>query len=52
VSGEYAAVELLADKNLINREAAHVENWTSMVRAGADAVISYGARHAREWLRE
>lgn len=50
VSGEYAAIELLAQQGLTNRIGAHREAWTALVRAGASMVISYGARHAREWL--
>jgi porphobilinogen synthase len=50
VSGEYAGIELLAEQGLANRAAAHREAWTAFVRAGATMIISYGARHAREWL--
>lgn len=52
VSGEYAQTELLAREGLIDRAAGHVETWTALARAGAQIIISYGARHAREWLRE
>jgi porphobilinogen synthase len=51
VSGEYAAIELMAQHNLIQRERAHVEAWTGFFRAGAEMVITYGARNAREWLK-
>jgi len=50
VSGEYAAIELLAANGLTARAQAHVEAWTAFVRAGASIIITYGARHAREWL--
>jgi porphobilinogen synthase len=50
VSGEYAAIELLAANGLTDRAKAHVEVWTAFVRAGASIIITYGARHAREWL--
>ena len=50
VSGEYAGIELLAEQGLANRAGAHREAWTGFVRAGASMIISYGARHAREWL--
>ena len=50
VSGEYAAVELLAEQGLIQGPAAHVEAWTAFFRAGASMVITYGARYAKEWL--
>jgi porphobilinogen synthase len=52
VSGEYAAIELMAEKGLINRERAHLESWTAFFRAGARMVITYGAREAREWLNK
>ncbi len=50
VSGEYAAIELMAEQNLINRERAHLEAWTAFFRAGANMVITYGARNARQWI--
>ena len=50
VSGEYAAIESLAEKKLVNREAAHLEVWTALTRAGADIIISYAARNAKEWI--
>jgi len=52
VSGEYAAIELLGQNNLINSPKAHIEAWTSFFRAGASIVISYGAREARKWINE
>ena len=52
VSGEYAGIELLAQAGLTNRVGAHVEAWTALLRAGASMIISYGARHAREWLAQ
>jgi len=51
VSGEYAAIEILAEKGLMNRELAHVEAWTAFVRAGAEMIITYGAREAAHWLK-
>jgi porphobilinogen synthase len=50
VSGEYAAIELMAEKGLIAREAAHLEAWTSLTRAGASMIITYGGRHAKDWI--
>ena len=50
VSGEYAAIESLAEKNLVNREVAHLEVWTALTRAGADIIISYAAKNAKEWI--
>ncbi|HLK70647.1 MAG TPA: porphobilinogen synthase [Steroidobacteraceae bacterium] len=50
VSGEFAALEALAANGLGNRAALHREAWTAFRRAGASMIITYGARHAREWL--
>ena len=51
VSGEFAAIELMAEKGLIDRQRAHLEAWTAFFRAGADMVITYGARSAKEWIK-
>lgn len=51
VSGEFAAIELLSAQNLIHGPSAHLEAWTAFFRAGAEIVITYGARSAKEWLR-
>jgi porphobilinogen synthase len=50
VSGEYAAIEALAEKGLLNREAAHLEVWAALQRSGADIIISYAAGSAKEWI--
>jgi porphobilinogen synthase len=50
VSGEYAAVETLAERGLIAAREAHLEAWTAFVRAGAQMIITYGARNGRAWL--
>jgi porphobilinogen synthase len=52
VSGEYAAIECLAEKGIVEREAAHLELWTALKRAGADIIISYASREAREWIKQ
>jgi porphobilinogen synthase len=52
VSGEYAAIETLAQQNLLNREAAHIETWAALSRSGADIIISYAAKHAKKWIEE
>lgn len=52
VSGEYAAIELLAEKGLLNREAAHLEVWAALQRSGADIIISYAAQHAKSWIEK
>ncbi|MBY0469961.1 porphobilinogen synthase [bacterium] len=50
VSGEYASIEFLAEKGLVNGPAAHIEAWTAFARAGASSIITYGARNAKKWL--
>jgi porphobilinogen synthase len=50
VSGEYAAIESLASQQLVVREAAHLEVWAALTRAGATIIISYAARHAKQWI--
>ena len=50
VSGEYAAIELLAQQGLLQREAAHLEVWAALQRSGADIIISYASKHAKEWI--
>jgi porphobilinogen synthase len=52
VSGEYAMVQAAAANGWIDRERAVDETLTSIVRAGADAVLSYFALDAAErWAR-
>lgn len=50
VSGEYAAVEAMVQQGFMQREAAHAEVWTALVRSGANMIISYAARNAKEWI--
>lgn len=49
VSGEYAGLALLADNGLTNFEAALLETWHVFKRAGAQFIITYGARYARQF---
>ncbi|RMF98874.1 MAG: porphobilinogen synthase [Gammaproteobacteria bacterium] len=44
VSGEQAAIDLLAHAGLAKRDAAQLESWLAFRRAGATAIISYAAR--------
>ncbi|MFN0086404.1 MAG: porphobilinogen synthase [Blastocatellia bacterium] len=48
VSGEYAGLALLAEHGLTNFEAALLETWHVFKRAGAQYIITYGARYARQ----
>jgi porphobilinogen synthase len=51
VSGEYAAIEAMVEKGLLDRAGAHLEVWTALTRAGSDIIISYAAGEAREWIK-
>ncbi len=48
VSGEYAGLALLAESGLVNFEAALLETWHVFKRAGAQFIITYGARYAQQ----
>src|SRR3989441_3784184 len=48
VSGEYAGLSLLADNGLIDFDRGLMETWHVFKRAGAQFIISYGARYARQ----
>ena len=48
VSGEYAGLALLADNGLVDFERGLLETWHVFKRAGAQFVITYGARHAKK----
>ncbi len=50
VSGEYAALEALAAQGLAPRAALHREILTAFKRAGANMIITYGAREMRSLL--
>jgi porphobilinogen synthase len=47
VSGEYAGMALLAEQGLIKFEEALLETWHVFKRAGAQYIITYGARYAQ-----
>jgi porphobilinogen synthase len=51
VSGEYSMIEAAAAHGWIDRERAIDESLTSIVRAGADAVLTYWAIEAAERAR-
>ncbi len=52
VSGEFAMVKAAAERGWIDEKQAALENLTSIVRAGADFVITYHALEAARWLGE
>lgn len=47
VSGEYGGLVTLAERGLLDFDAALVETWHVFRRAGAAYIITYGARRAR-----
>ncbi len=51
VSGEYSMLKAAAANGWIDERAAVVEALTSIRRAGADAIVTYYAKEAAEWLR-
>ncbi|HEX7328068.1 MAG TPA: porphobilinogen synthase [Casimicrobiaceae bacterium] len=51
VSGEYAMLKAAAQAGWIDERACVLETLTSMKRAGADAILTYFALDAAEWLR-
>jgi porphobilinogen synthase len=51
VSGEYSMLKAAAANGWIDERAAVAEALTSIRRAGADAIVTYYAKEAAEWLR-
>ena len=47
VSGEFGGLSVLADQGLIKFEEALLETWHVFKRAGAQYIITYGARYAK-----
>ena len=50
VSGEYAMLKAAAQNGWLDERAVVLESLLGMKRAGADAVLTYYARQAAEWL--
>ncbi len=50
VSGEYAMLKAAAQQGWLDERKCVLEALTSLRRAGADAVLTYHARAAAEWL--
>jgi len=48
VSGEYAGINLASEKNLLKLNEGLFESWHVMKRAGAQFIITYGARKSKE----
>ena len=51
VSGEYSMLKAAASNGWIDGEAAALETLLGIRRAGADAIVTYFAKEAAEWLR-
>jgi porphobilinogen synthase len=52
VSGEYALVKAAAERGWVDGRRVVLESLVSIVRAGADFVITYAAADVAAWLRE
>lgn len=52
ISGEYAMLEFASAAGAIDRKPAVLESLLAFKRAGADAVMTYYATQAAEWLNE
>ncbi len=52
VSGEYAMIAAAGERGWVDRRAVLTESVTSIARAGADIVITYGAGELAGWLQE
>ena len=48
VSGEYGGLSVLAEQGLIKFEEALLETWHVFKRAGAQYIITYGARYGKQ----
>ncbi|MDT8386920.1 MAG: porphobilinogen synthase [Thiogranum sp.] len=52
VSGEYAMLMAAANNGWLDEKAVVLESLMSFKRAGADAILTYFAKRAAEWLRD
>jgi porphobilinogen synthase len=52
VSGEYALIKAAAERGWVDERRIMLESLVSIVRAGADFVITYAAADVAGWLRE
>src|SRR6202050_3021598 len=52
VSGEYSMIMAAAGNGWLNERAAALEALMCIKRAGADAILTYFAKRAAEWLAE
>jgi porphobilinogen synthase len=52
VSGEYAMIKAACLNDWLDEESVVLEALTSIKRAGADAILTYYALEAAEWIRQ
>jgi len=52
VSGEYAMLAAAAQHGWLDERAVVLESLLCIRRAGADAILTYFAKRAAEWLRD
>jgi porphobilinogen synthase len=52
VSGEYSMIQAAAERGWLDGRRVMLEALTSIVRAGADIVITYAAADAARWIGE
>ncbi|MDQ3731525.1 MAG: porphobilinogen synthase, partial [Pseudomonadota bacterium] len=50
VSGEYTMLKAAAQNGWLDERACVMESLLAMKRAGADAILTYYAKQAAEWL--
>lgn len=51
VSGEYAMLKAAAQSGWLDEQATVMESLIAMKRAGADAILTYYAKQAAQWLQ-
>jgi porphobilinogen synthase len=51
VSGEYSMIMAAARNGWMDERAIAMETLLSMRRAGADAILTYFAKRAAQWLK-
>jgi porphobilinogen synthase len=51
VSGEYAMLKAAGQNGWLDERACVLESLLAMKRAGADAILTYYAKQAAEWLQ-
>jgi porphobilinogen synthase len=52
VSGEYSMIKAAAERGWLDEKTAALESLLCLRRAGADAILTYFAKSAAQWLEE